>query len=422
MVPFLCDICVFRRLTGRDYHLASGENDLLLLAAIRRVQLDAFWSRAPSTVSKNATRVSAAITFAETFRLKIPFGAPLKIPEGDHAGYFLAIFMVIKSMKPGRHSKNYQQWDTIRQLRSSFSIFETTLTHFEKDFHGVVSDKGMYLRFGAESTSSVWFSRFAIGCKNRMGQDWRPNRAISTDLILRMVEMATSKIAMAESFEVMADLITATTYFILCYVVSLRGPEGLLLNLQPLRDQPGLSQLAAQVDKQQRRPFFQVTLLGKIKGESHIADHVIPCVNTTSSGLPVKDWVDDLLKVRKHCGQTTGPAITHHDGSLMSSLDLDRILCDLLESVYDESQDLFPPDVKSREQISELFGTFRTLRKSSDSRAISQRVSKTDVMVVNRWSDKEQKQGKKHAQSKMDQYYADWAQILPSFLRYSFAM
>lgn len=134
--------------------------------------------------------------------------------------------------------------------------------------------------------------------------------------------------------------------------------------------------------------------------------------------------VDNLLHVWKHCSNAAGPAMITHilDGSPISSLDLDHILCDLCKTVSDEDQDLFPSDLKSKDQISELFGSFRTLRKSSDSRAISQEVTKTDVMVANQWSNKEQKQGKKHVQFRMDQYYANWAHILPSFLRCSFAM
>jgi len=64
-----------------------------------------------------------------------------------------------------------------------------------------------------------------------MGQDWCLNRAISTQLILKMIEKATTKIKEMGSFEFMAGLITATTYFILCYHVSLCGSEGMLLIL-----------------------------------------------------------------------------------------------------------------------------------------------------------------------------------------------
>jgi hypothetical protein len=32
---------------------------------------------------------------------------------------------------------------------------------------------------------SLWFQRFMLGCKKRMGQDWRPNQAISAELVRR---------------------------------------------------------------------------------------------------------------------------------------------------------------------------------------------------------------------------------------------
>ena len=37
-------------------------------------------------------------------------------------------------------------------------------------------------------TSSEWFYRFALGCKKRMGQDVRPDLAVSVDLLLKVLD------------------------------------------------------------------------------------------------------------------------------------------------------------------------------------------------------------------------------------------
>ena len=52
LMPFQCDLCQFRNLQDRDpVHTHIG--DTLLLEFIRRVNLDAFWSRETSTVGGN---------------------------------------------------------------------------------------------------------------------------------------------------------------------------------------------------------------------------------------------------------------------------------------------------------------------------------------------------------------------------------
>jgi hypothetical protein len=52
--PFQCELCHFRNLQGRSPQVGSGLfGDVELLKYLRRVNLDTFWSREPSTVSHN---------------------------------------------------------------------------------------------------------------------------------------------------------------------------------------------------------------------------------------------------------------------------------------------------------------------------------------------------------------------------------
>jgi hypothetical protein len=52
MVPFECDLCVFRKLKRRSPDLTNPGDDLLI-ACIRQRNLDAFWSRSKYTVRGN---------------------------------------------------------------------------------------------------------------------------------------------------------------------------------------------------------------------------------------------------------------------------------------------------------------------------------------------------------------------------------
>jgi hypothetical protein len=55
LIPFECDLCIFRKLRRYDPSRTS-EQDRLLLACIRRITLDAFWSRATSMVWQTEIR------------------------------------------------------------------------------------------------------------------------------------------------------------------------------------------------------------------------------------------------------------------------------------------------------------------------------------------------------------------------------
>jgi hypothetical protein len=43
-------------------------------------------------------------------------------------------------------------------------------------------------RIALDPCGSLWFQRFLLGCKKRMGQDWRPNQAIGVNLMHQLLE------------------------------------------------------------------------------------------------------------------------------------------------------------------------------------------------------------------------------------------
>jgi hypothetical protein len=113
-----------------------------------------------------------------------------------------------------------------------------------------------------------------------MGQDWQPNTAISNVLLHKVLIFCEGKYKAAESFEEAADWVVAGTYFTTCYVCSLQGPEGLLVDQSILPE-----------SKEQGIPnTIRVSLLGKIKGESHVHQHLLHSVVVTSSRIPIRLW------------------------------------------------------------------------------------------------------------------------------------
>ena len=117
MVPFECDLCVFRKLRKTSPDVTPSD-DRLLLACILRMNLDAFWSRASPTVTGNRDHLSFGIKISKTVGLHGPYLHDGPMPSYDHCGYEVAIQMLLHSRYPGRYSLDHVQLDTIRKLRT----------------------------------------------------------------------------------------------------------------------------------------------------------------------------------------------------------------------------------------------------------------------------------------------------------------
>ena len=422
MSPFECDLCVFRAVTERNPSKNIGR-DLVLSAVIRRCSLDAFWSRATSTVLSNAQRMRKLIQVGYVeLGMEPPLFEPALRNLSDCGDRFTAHVMVKNSMQAGRYSESHLQFDTIRKLKATLANYHLTVSDADSKIpFGIASDSGMFLRFATGTASSVWMDRFIQGCRKRMGQDWRPDRAMSIKLVLSVLKAGQEVIAVESSSEKVADTITFCSYLVICYVLSLRGPEGLLVSLAPLIDQDGLGSLLQQ-GSSLGKSLLIVPLLGKVKGESHRREHVLPCVEVTSSGINVRRWLDLLIETRKLTNQKEGPAITKSDGELFCTAELNEIFHDLLWMVFQKDETLFDGDIKSRVDIEKWFSVFRSIRRTSDSKALAEGVASDDIDAVNRWSLKERAKGRKATGRKLRHYYADMPRLLTAHVRYTFAM
>ena len=139
LTPFECDRCIFIKLKGRQ-PVREANRDKLLMAAIRRVNLDAMWSRKATTVARNLEGVRRIINTSATVGLQGPFKSYGPMPLYDHCGYEIAIDMVLASKLPGRYNKQYLQFDAIRKLRTSYGNFERISSLKVK--HSLVLDGG----------------------------------------------------------------------------------------------------------------------------------------------------------------------------------------------------------------------------------------------------------------------------------------
>jgi hypothetical protein len=354
LVPFECDVCIFRKLRRQSPNVRL-EQDKLLLACIRRITLDAFWSRATSTVLGNRDRIRMGITLSEQVGLAGPYIHQGCMPERDEFGYEVAIQMVLASRHGGRHSSEYTQFDTIRKFRTAYSNQVRASPQANVNQITLGDDKGKVQRFVKDGCSSYWFSRFILGCKNRMGQDWRPNKALSTQLLKLVISVVERKIDDSSSRQEEENWIVFGTYVVITYVVSLRGSEGLLLDLKGLLEH---------TPKENNPTYFLIPLLGKVKGEAHDRCHLLPCACKTSSGIHPLIWINKLLTMKGRQGLIDGPAISDETGRVKSVSSLNGAFYEILEEIFEGNRDMFPASIKTKEDIYGSYGVYRSLRRS----------------------------------------------------------
>jgi hypothetical protein len=170
LVPFECDLCIFRKLTKTAQPDTRNPQHNLLLGAIRRINLDGFWSRSTATVNGNRDNLKQGLALSALVGLDGPYVHKGPYPSFDHVGYEVAIQMVLMSRRKGRHSPTHLQFNTVRKLRTVYGNQMRAAPEANKVTLSLGDQKGRYTRFTHDKCASLWFYRFLEGCQRRMGQ------------------------------------------------------------------------------------------------------------------------------------------------------------------------------------------------------------------------------------------------------------
>jgi hypothetical protein len=121
LCPFQCELRHLRNLQGRSPQVGSGLlGDVELLKYLRRVNLNVFWSREPSTVSHNLGKINRALQIADELGMlnpPLPSLGPWKLEDEFGAG--AAVIMAKHSMDTGM-TESTVQFETVRKMKSAF--------------------------------------------------------------------------------------------------------------------------------------------------------------------------------------------------------------------------------------------------------------------------------------------------------------
>jgi hypothetical protein len=409
MCPFQCDLCHFRNIQKRDPTPDTNRKDALMLRCIRRANLDALWARESSTVVANGREMRKIALKADMVNMAVPTPELGPFPVNDDQGMAMAVCILMRSLDPGINEE-YVQYGTARKMRSAYSNFWQASVEGGK--HAVVQRNTTKMFMTSCPTNGFWFERFMLGMHKRQGDQSYPDLAISIDVMLALMERFERawEVAKGQEKEERAVLFPAL-FSIITYCGGFRGEETPLMELSGTRknySESGRHKLSHVV----------VSLVGRFKNEIGEHRHMLPLAAVTASGLKPRMWVGRMLEWYRKQGISSGPVFRNFEkgtAARANTYEYDILL--ELDTIQKEGRDIISETV----DVFERYGVSRSFRRGSNTHAINQGVSKSDIDHNNRWSVVERANGMAPKLG-MQQHYADVLQMLPTLLRYSSAL
>jgi hypothetical protein len=406
MCPFQCDLCHYRNMKGENPGKNPNE-DLRLMVGIRRAILDSFWGRAEATVANN---------FRDVKKLKdigISVGLENLLPEmgpfalEDEWGMGIAVGMLYRSLDSGLY-RDTLQFSSTRKLRSAFSNLWGSSVHSMT--RGVMAKDTIKTFVTKCPTYSLWFERFVKGMHSRMGDDRRPDAAISTEVMHAVIKRVNidfieSTRDFDERYYARAGLL-----FLGAYLGSLRGEE------IPRILRKHFIQLNKDSMNRKVHPHGVLPLYGQFKGEQGIARCYIRRVSLeTKSGFKIGIWIKRVSLLEANA--RTKYLFAKPNGTKEKGGEYEDYLFDKLRQVQNEEDGL----ISSKVKVEEIFGVGRSFRRGSTTAATNapnNECTDADIIRNNRWR-KEERAGTKMASLDMLQLYTDTIQSVNADLKFS---
>jgi hypothetical protein len=325
-------------------------------------------------------------------------------PVGDSVGFRVAIGMLLKSLEPGRYHQGHQQFETIRKLCAGYSNIYMASVEGASNLRTVGGDRVKHF-LTTSPTQSTWFERFSAGCLRRMGQDVRQDWAIPLPALHALVELLEKEWNETADVREKSLVVSIATYSLIAFCGSFRGNEVFLTDLYGLRKY---------CYDLKDKDHVIVPLLGRFKGELHARYHLAPMAATTSSGLPLRKWIERLVTTREQEGKRQGPAFCDDAGEIAGAYAYESALVARLVAIQERSPKIIGPEV----DLPEEFGVSRSFRRGSTSTARVRGIDDRQVELINRWRKFEQARGRRPVLP-MKELYSDIKILIPEMLKYS---
>jgi len=404
--PFQCDLCQFRNVHMRDPE--ANMLDDATMCCIRRATLDAFWARAEGTVRANLSSLRNMHESAQAnFGLHELLPAMGPFPLKDTFGMGSAIVMLKHSLDPGRYG-DHITFSTFRKYRSSFSnVWGASVQTLQDSIMARATAK-MYT--STCPTNGLWFERFMGGVHSRMGDDHRPDAAISSCVMKLLLKYVEEDLLRTPAGARRKFLVRAGLFFGVSFLGALRGEEVPRIVRKEFIALNKVSLERASL------PHVVIPLYGRFKNESNVPRcHVMNVSCETKSGINITRWV--RLAMASEGESRNMFLFSDSDGRREKGGVYEDYLFSLLERIQREHPEHIPASIDVRE----AFGISRSFRRGATSIAQNAPRSECDEGDVdrnNRWRLVDRAR-MKQASMKMQQLYTDTLLTLRADLRFS---
>jgi hypothetical protein len=162
-------------------------------------------------------------------------------------------------------------------------------------------------------------------------------------------------------------------------------------------------------------PHVIVMLVGEFKRETGTRHHLISLANVTLSGIKLRWWLEELMRIQEKEGYKTGPAFGCSDGSLGLMSKYDDILHFFLRKVQEVHSNIISPT----DEMEANYGFSWTFRRTAKSQARGANLDSRVQNAMNRWMKIEEAKGKR-PQFNMVDHYSHAQELMPVTWQYSF--
>jgi hypothetical protein len=217
-----------------------------------------------------------------------------------------------------------------------------------------------------------------------MGYASKANCSLSSRTIVKLLDMI-QKEAEEEEPLVAREYLKVGAAIAVAVCASLRGPEVLQLDLAGLR---------AHISRGKngvipRKPLKTWTDLSNaphviivlIKGKTGVHQHILSLARVTVSGIALRWWLEELIRIREAEGCTSGPAFGNANGSVSFLYEYNSILHHFLSRIQQEDPDI----IAENNDVKANYSFFRSFRKTAEGRARAARLNSSVQNTMNRW-------------------------------------
>ena len=257
------------------------------------------------------------------------------------------------------------------------------------------------------------------GAKTRMGFVAHRNLPFGPGVIVKLLEMVKEEIEFGER-EVAREYTKFGAAVATSLCASLRGPEVLQLNLAGLRKYRALGREGVlpveplTVGRNlSKAPYVMIALIGEFKGKLGIRNHLMALASTTVTGIELRWWLEQLLKVQEEEGWIKDPAFGSRTGKVALMSEYDAMLLFFLKRIQTEHPQIVDP----MDEVETTYSFFRSFRRTAEGKARAAGLDTSVQDAMNRWRKVEEAKGKRPRFNMID-HYTHAQDLMPVTWRY----